>query len=279
MSQTLLPLVCLEDVVSMSWLLLVLFRSDTRFRSASSRAWYKSLHFRVRICLLLPANLPPAMNVRTPTAQYPLYSIRNLPPLKTPALKVFYIMVIPKLPEPVSQSAVGLSNIGPQTVAGVQHVHTQDLPLFFPHCSWSQSLFMYYGNAVEEGEAELLQACCLALLSHDGRWLQLALPVWAERSSAAKSCRERLKGARLATGADVVSSSIKPSFRARWALLLMLWCVKHDSTHSALEASHMESLSSAAFQPGRSYHCLFLSPVCACRWLGRTDVQCCCGMA
>lgn len=59
------------------------------------------------------------MNVKARTPQQPLYFIRNLPPLKTPVLKVFYITVILKLPEPVSRSALGLSNIGPQSAEGV----------------------------------------------------------------------------------------------------------------------------------------------------------------
>lgn len=96
---------------------------STGFRAASPRAWHKSPHFGARVCLLPPANLEPAMNLRAPSAQYPGYFIRNLPPLKTPAPKVFYIMVIPKLPEPVSQSALGLSNIGPQSAVGVQHIN------------------------------------------------------------------------------------------------------------------------------------------------------------
>lgn len=111
-------------------------------------------------------------------------------------------------------------------------------------------------------------------LSHDGRWLQLALAasgwdyLFGQRGLVQrKSRRERLRGASLATGADVVSSSIKLSFRGGWAFLLMLWCSEHDSTHS-----HHTALGG---QPhGKSFICgisagLFLPlplpfPLCFC---------------
>lgn len=107
-------------------------------------------------------------------------------------------------------------------------------------------------------------------LSHDGRWLQLALVasgwdyLFGQRGLLQrKSCRERLRGARLATGADVVSSSIKPSFWGGWDFLLMLWCSEHDSTcshHTALGGQPHGKPFICSISARPFCHRLFLSP-------------------
>lgn len=128
-------------------------------------------------------------------------------------------------------------------------------------------------------------------LSHDGMWLWLALAtgrwdyLYGQRGLVQKkSCWERLRGARLGTGADVASSPVKPSFSGGWAFLLMLWCSERDSAPSPHTALGGQPRGKSFFQ---MWHLRWAVPattssfllVFLCLWLVRSDVQHFCGMA
>lgn len=195
MSQSLLPPVCLEDVASISRVLLVLFR---RADLLGSERHHSGLGTKgARICLLPPRNLEPAMNVRACPVPFVLH--QESTSFENSSSKGILYHGHPQVTwtcSPVStgplkyktsiSSRSSALKLRPAHLRGTLPLPPLLMKLVFIHVLWQCCLRRWGRTPAGLFPCSVFWCYyhwCLVMqlpLSHDGRWLCLALAAMDE---------------------------------------------------------------------------------------------------